>query len=256
MRGKAKAHLITRLALGITPAHAGKSQSPPYNAPCTGDHPRACGEKGGAVSFASPVPGSPPRMRGKDITGAGLIGSKRITPAHAGKRQRWASATDGSWDHPRACGEKYREKSDRLLKRGSPPRMRGKGHAVVSLAHIAGITPAHAGKSTRWSRSCRRWWDHPRACGEKRSLLNMGFDGKGSPPRMRGKGFPFVNRVLAVGITPAHAGKSGLHDLSKYNNEDHPRACGEKTAAAVIHMRSQGSPPRMRGKATNGIGPT
>ena len=50
----------------------------------------------------------------------------------------------------------------------------------------------------------------------------------GSPPRMRGKAIgPCAGRV-AVGITPAHAGKSESAPLVSMVCRDHPRVCGEK----------------------------
>ena len=51
---------------------------------------------------------------------------------------------------------------------------------------------------------------------------------KGSPPRVRGKGYQYDNLTRELGITPARAGKS-LADLGiVYQGRDHPRACGEK----------------------------
>ena len=86
--------------------------------------------------------------------------------------------------------------------------MRGKGYVEIVDVHVAGITPAYAGKSFRClllRRPCR---DHPRICGEKGFLLRPCLAGSGSPPHMRGKGVQASNEVITVGITPAYAGKS------------------------------------------------
>ena len=65
--------------------------------------------------------------------------------------------------------------------------MRGKDVGRHAFHVIAGITPAYAGKSFSYSRMPPRIGDHPRVCGEKRSMLEqMGYN-TGSPPRMRGK---------------------------------------------------------------------
>ena len=49
-------------------------------------------------------------------------------------------------DHPRVCGEKYFTIRDKVAKKGSPPRMRGKA-AFARLDDLRdGITPAYAGK--------------------------------------------------------------------------------------------------------------
>ena len=72
---------------------------------------------------------------------------------------------------------------------------------------------------------------------------------EGSPPRMRGKE-SFVALCLAVvGITPACAGKRKLCSPLSGCCGDHPRVCGEKEMASKNGMTTQGSPPRMRGKA-------
>ena len=45
--------------------------------------------------------------------------------------------------------------------------MRGKGGFFCFLAVIIGITPAYAGKSTKYEYGERELGDHPRLCGEK-----------------------------------------------------------------------------------------
>ena len=65
MRGK---HISTSDDLfvrRITPAHAGKTLPRSSAAFSRSDHPRACGENSVSAIHASPVRGSPPRMRGK-----------------------------------------------------------------------------------------------------------------------------------------------------------------------------------------------
>ena len=69
----------------ITPACAGKSAWRHIGTPDRRDHPRVCGEKARAVRQAHPLPGSPPRVRGKDYLYERRNGLGRITPACAGK---------------------------------------------------------------------------------------------------------------------------------------------------------------------------
>ena len=90
---------------------------------------------------------------------------------------------------------------------GSPPRMRGKGQGDDVRRALRGITPAHAGKrgSPRSGRCPRR--DHPRACGEKPSMVLLYDCILGSPPRMRGKAHLQMPRLQSLRITPACAGK-------------------------------------------------
>ena len=71
---------------------------------------------------------------------------------------------------------------------------------------------------------------------------------------MRGKvtaGSPLVNDI---GITPAYAGKRRCGQHSGLSLQDHPRLCGEKFTTAWFSYVTSGSPPPMRGKATNPTG--
>ena len=126
MRGKVVRGMQQALRYRITPAYAGKSQSPDMIDLCMEDHPRVCGEK-----VFCPFPGwknggSPPRMRGKGILSSVATVRTGITPAYAGKSHIPNACVTTTWDHPRVCGEKVRCAAGCGPPRGSPPRMRGK----------------------------------------------------------------------------------------------------------------------------------
>ena len=70
----------------------------------------------------------------------------------------------------------------------------------------------------------------------------------GSPPRVRGKDTIITELANVLRITPACAGKSGFRKLTSAEAGDHPRVCGEKSAASIWAICARGSPPRMRGK--------
>ena len=193
---------------GITPACAGKRSSLGYTVSVAWDHPRACGEKSLKIVDTLCAPGSPPRMRGKDCSTSFRVPSPGITPAHAGKRHPQATTLGSVRDHPRACGEKLLSLDGYVCHGGSPPRMRGKAACALSPHRPSGITPAHAGKSTK----CFR-----RTC-----------TSRGSPPRMRGKANALSMPDIISRITPAHAGKSFAAAGADLRSGDHPRACGEK----------------------------
>ena len=112
----------------------------------------------------------------------------------------------------------------------------------------AGITPAHAGKTSVGSGRRFRRRDHPRACGENGAERVALYGCKGSPPRMRGKRHSVKKPDHIGGITPAHAGKTVLQALRKQAGVDHPRACGENESGMRATGKTKGSPPRMRGK--------
>ena len=126
--------------------------------------------------------------------------------------------------------------------------MRGKVGARVFQFLIAGITPAHAGKSRGKDRGEAWLGDHPRACGEKIARHAVNLAVAGSPPRMRGKVSPNARYAHNSGITPAHAGKRSTAIHPDTAARDHPRACGEKLLRAKSPDYPLGSPPRMRGK--------
>ena len=228
MRGK-EASWAWRMTSGrITPAHAGKRRATSLTHCAPEDHPRACGEKQVAYRLAEPVLGSPPRMRGKEVTSADFRHAPGITPAHAGKSFLTPKIFKGGRDHPRACGEKTEAQRDRAEYLGSPPRMRGKECPQIAAGGTARITPAHAGKRDRLQQEQNALEDHPRACGEKKLPVNGLTSCTGSPPRMRGKAALCDVCQLGRRITPAHAGKRSALDLAVSVYGDHPRACGEK----------------------------
>ena len=128
--------------------------------------------------------------------------------------------------------------------------MRGKEAPGRLCSDGRGITPAYAGKSTLHRDDAPLSWDHPRVCGEKCDKRVAVVEQPGSPPRMRGKVLPYRRTVLAVGITPAYAGKRLPSLLFLALHWDHPRVCGEKTLLFLKWCSDTGSPPRMRGKVS------
>ena len=187
-------------------------------------------------------------MRGKERAAAGRKGAEGITPAYAGKSAKRLCDGCQLWDHPRVCGEKAGILQPRCRKRGSPPRMRGKGAKGHEAYSCDRITPAYAGKrQVQQSPRCVQG-DHPRVCGEKFPRTFNFPSHQGSPPRMRGKGRPFSARPPWARITPAYAGKRFSCSSLCAAGRDHPRVCGEKVSLSGIHVMVMGSPPRMRGK--------
>ena len=208
-------------------------------------------------------------MRGKAKAPDDAQNKRRITPAHAGKRERLSRIWELAQDHPRACGEKVSACVDSFLILGSPPRMRGKGFLCNPNQAPSGITPAHAGKSQKLLLKFEKKQDHPRACGEKARRSRALCLTSGSPPRMRGKEDLAEEEAKGKGITPAHAGKSIapiLHlgaftgspprmrgkvnpiTADKMIDRITPAHAGKSTASVGSHACELGSPPRMRGK--------
>ena len=186
-RGKARPYRAAPVALGITPARAGKRTTAAAICRSCRDHPRVGGEKLFRVISGVSIVGSPPRKRGKVHDFDQIGRSAGITPAWAGKRPWMPSDSSSSRDHPRVGGEKLALWPAVRKALGSPPRRRGKACPCTSQAGYSRITPAWAGKSycpaTRsfWS------WDHPRMGREKTMYFEDKYFCRGSPPRRRGK---------------------------------------------------------------------
>ena len=146
------------------------------------------------------------------------------------------------------CGEKSFSKSPASSRRGSPPRVRGKGGIGIYSTFTHGITPACAGKSCSGCCSCSCAGDHPRVCGEKSKEVAEYASQAGSPPRVRGKVEPFKGSMYQSRITPACAGKRCIRHSRITAKWDHPRVCGEKEFLSDDVLPLAGSPPRVRGK--------
>ena len=172
----------------------------------------------------------------------------KITPACAGKSgcgRRWFALSP---DHPRMRGEEFTTRTGSSAGMGSPPHARGRGEHQHRGRHLAGITPACAGKR-RPDTSGSGWaWDHPRMRGEEHMVPKRSTPAMGSPPRVRGRGSRKPQRPVRNGITPARAGKSGAVWTAAHKSGDHPRACGEEPVSMQTKITLAGSPPRVRGR--------
>ena len=207
-----------------------------------------CGEKVDLEQMAVALTGSPPRVRGKDWYDPDDVSNAGITPACAGKRVVSGRKFAAAGDHPRVCGEKSVCWPLVCTIWGSPPRVRGKEGTNYTREDVIRITPACAGKSCTASKQRPSTRDHPRVCGEKQKLNRTPMSAKGSPPRVRGKGFITLTYDDDHGITPACAGKRKTAKFMILWEEDHPRVCGEKSGLFRSNATGTGSPPRVRGK--------
>ena len=172
----------------------------------------------------------------------------RLIPAHAGKTCLFQCLLQRSWAHPRACGENPAHSRVPTPVRGSSPRMRGKHNPVKIGLSQSGLIPAHAGKTVEPVGGGDHLRAHPRACGENLMGKYICENLPGSSPRMRGKRLVVGVPKVAVGLIPAHAGKTTVIQLKKPAAAAHPRACGENGLTLTRASDAVGSSPRMRGK--------
>ena len=89
MRGKRPIQVSNSSGRRITPACAGKTVSSESIKGVHEDHPRVCGENESNFDYDYGVGGSPPRVRGKPEMGMATLFGIRITPACAGKTERF-----------------------------------------------------------------------------------------------------------------------------------------------------------------------
>ena len=126
--------------------------------------------------------------------------------------------------------------------------MRGKHVAYHRHKSNPRNIPAHAGKTYRHDLDFARFEEHPRACGENTTFVQIERSSSGTSPRMRGKR-RFRRCVSGRNRNiPAHAGKTRLERSVDRVSPEHPRACGENYSATFSKSSYQGTSPRMRGK--------
>ena len=92
--------------------------------------------------------------------------------------------------------------------------------------------------------------DHPRSRGENIPFVPTQEQIEGSSPLTRGKRGLGGSAPPALGIIPAHAGKTLVRASPRQSPEDHPRSRGENFIAKTRPFVHPGSSPLTRGKLT------
>ena len=168
-RGKLNVLQAEGHALGLIPAHAGKTTAPPAWGGRGPAHPRSRGENERPWQLEELDNGSSPLTRGKlephQLEGPG----GRLIPAHAGKTTRRGCRNSDPGAHPRSRGENRSGRSSRPSAPGSSPLTRGKRKPIRRAARGRGLIPAHAGKTPLTCPEDRRSRAHPRSRGENTS---------------------------------------------------------------------------------------
>ena len=131
---------------------------------------------------------------------------------------------------------------------GSSPLTRGKRAGVATCQDIAGLIPAHAGKTPgRAGFSCPRT-AHPRSRGENLGRAGQVRPDRGSSPLTRGKHAALVGAGHDRGLIPAHAGKTIKAGTVAAIEAAHPRSRGENVVLRQLSGVTAGSSPLTRGK--------
>ena len=125
--------------------------------------------------------------------------------------------------------------------------MRGTPHLIEAVGADVGIIPAYAGNTIAVNILMFPFWDHPRVCGEHRSMSCRMVGLLGSSPRMRGTHPHAARNRHGQGIIPAYAGNTESTLCGEHSARDHPRVCGEHQPRSRRTQDRPGSSPRMRG---------
>ena len=247
-RGKRSARDGHDLALGLIPAHAGKTSRPPWALSPAWAHPHSRGENYAPPWGRDLMSGSSPLMRGKPQEQRAPPKQVGLIPAHAGKTVPQRICWRRCWAHPRSCGENNDGFSSPNIVTGSSPLMRGKRRVWRCLPNDVGLIPAHAGKTRVAAPSAWPRRAHPRSCGENVPEVPHALEDEGSSPLMRGKRSILFEDVETPGLIPAHAGKTSTPTSKPLALRAHPHSCGENVVCFCAPSAVQGSSPLTRGK--------
>ena len=147
-RGKRRLASMLAARCRLIPAHAGKTRSCTRRTRGRWAHPRSRGENGHRKPAAHDEPGSSPLTRGKPFTLNSPMSIARLIPAHAGKTAGCGPRATPPGAHPRSRGENSTVAVASRVWPGSSPLTRGKLQPAPRAERLAGLIPAHAGKTS------------------------------------------------------------------------------------------------------------
>ena len=192
--------------------------------------------------------GSSPLTRGKLGPEVAKSRCRGLIPAHAGKTALVSRADDSFGAHPRSRGENSTEGVSISAVTGSSPLTRGKPRPASQHHTKTRLIPAHAGKTSGRDVSSGHGAAHPRSRGENIPQKFRPSRAQGSSPLPRGKPAGARQRIEAVRLIPAHAGKTPPQQHSPSRGRAHPRSRGENPLRNTICQSALGSSPLTRGK--------
>ena len=133
---------------GLIPAHAGKTRAKCNSSNPARAHPRSRGENRSTIMARNRNDGSSPLTRGKPPHPRTMDRSGRLIPAHAGKTVDRSDEYSANGAHPRSRGENVQNSAMPAPSEGSSPLTRGKPVRDARDYALAGLIPAHAGKTS------------------------------------------------------------------------------------------------------------
>ena len=247
-RGKLAGLLVFVGIFRLIPAHAGKTSLQTTCSSRHGAHPRSRGENFVADYVLFKAWGSSPLTRGKLRRRCPKHEGVRLIPAHAGKTATRRRTKSPQRAHPRSRGENSSLWRVAACSSGSSPLTRGKLGLGRGLCLVAGLIPAHAGKTQRRGRHQTQRAAHPRSRGENVGSCALAGPRRGSSPLTRGKQPGARTHPHPRRLIPAHAGKTHEADRQAAPVGAHPRSRGENDPWIRGVLDRHGSSPLTRGK--------
>ena len=119
---------------------------------------------------------------------------------------------------------------------------------------MAGLIPAHAGKTRLHYASRAMYRAHPRSRGENGGVPATAPVPEGSSPLTRGKPCDRAADRLPGGLIPAHAGNTDPRRARQDKGRAHPRSRGENPHSRARRAPRDGSSPLTRGKHGGELG--
>lgn len=148
---------------------------------------------------------------------------------------------------PRTCGEYTACSIATGCLDGSAPHMRGIRATDAHRARREGVSPAHAGNTSRMWRPRRPQRDQPRLCGEHAWCLAVHAAKCGSAPLARGIQLLETQPSVDRRVSPACAGNTAGRSSSARSGRGQPRLRGEYVDDESERRRFSGSAPLARG---------
>ena len=173
--------------LGLIPAHVGKTFVRVPSIPGSEAHPRSRGENRFRIERRHEARGSSPLTWGKRRRHRRQERQRGLIPAHVGKTKRMAAVSQRIRAHPRSRWENTNVYRLNIGCDGSSPLTWGKLAGHHDHHRIAGLIPAHVGKTAASAASEKLTKAHPRSRGENNEIERVSYGFEGSSPLTWGK---------------------------------------------------------------------
>ena len=131
------------------------------------------------------------------------------------------------------------------------PAHAGKTSSFSWLLRRSAAHPHSRGKTIHGQAQDREDRAHPRSHGDNTFVSHRYCVARGSSPLTRGKHPSVLAAIDAVGLIPAHAGKTCFCARRKATGAAHPRSRGENLGVFCRQWLAVGSSPLTRGKLPN-----